>query len=155
MMCTSFKQEQVKIVPTTTDKIDFMSVWNCGSCPSDKAQILSANLNYEGNRLHGLLNLRFSWQWNEDYHLLGWDTLQSARSLATFRNSALPPSSGSKSKPSKQQASSSSLGNFSTLKLETVCSFKPSVNFYQTIWHHIWNDSTFHSFDGIMQSFQF
>jgi hypothetical protein len=48
-----------------------------------------------------------------------------------FWRNILPPSSGAKS---RWQA-----------EFEAVCSFKKSVNFYQTTWHHIPDDSTFHS----------
>jgi hypothetical protein len=57
----------------------------------------------------------------------------------------VPPSSGSKSKPSNHGASSVTAYSFmlvhlphsSTLKIEGVCSSKTSVNFYLSTWHHV------------------
>jgi hypothetical protein len=34
------------------------------------------------------------------------------------------------------------LACFLSLKMETICSFKISVNFYQTLWHHISEDGS-------------
>jgi hypothetical protein len=71
----------------------------------------------------------------------------SGKSLPTFLRNALPPSSGSRNKPCKWQATSKAypaplLGLLLTLKMKAVQSFEISVNFYQTTWHHIPEDST-------------
>jgi hypothetical protein len=42
--------------------------------------------------------------YSEEYYLLGYNTMKSVESQATFRRNISPPSSRSKNKPSKKQA---------------------------------------------------
>lgn len=64
-----------------------------------------------------------------------------------FWKNILPPVSRLKSRPSKGASTlvASYLAYFSTLKVEAVCSYKTSINFYQTIQNHISGNSTLHS----------
>jgi hypothetical protein len=81
--------------------------------------------------------LQWKFMCNEEYCILWCDTVYHSGSSPTFRRNALPPSSGSKSKPSKESARSK--------QPEAVQSSMTSVSFYWTTQHHIPEDSTPHS----------
>jgi hypothetical protein len=85
----------------------------------------------------------------EEYHLLGYNAVQSVESQPTFRRNILPPFSGSKNKqaelclpPAYTLVSCSAY--FSTMKMEAICSSETSVDFQRTTRRHTPEDSTLH-----------
>lgn len=96
----------------------------------------------------------------EKYYFLGYDTVQSDRSLLLFQRYILPPASGWKSKPSKKQADCCDMLVFCFLvawfnslivKGEAVHSSNMS-DFCQTTWHHCPEDSNLLENSGLLGS---
>jgi hypothetical protein len=88
------------------------------------AMFLGTSAKYNNNTL--IRPRGFHGSNNEQYYLLGCDTMQSGRSLPTFRGNTLPPSSELKSKPSR-----------------TLCSLGP-ITSAKLHGHHIAEDSVLH-----------
>jgi hypothetical protein len=89
----------------------------------------------------------------EECYLLRYDAVWSVTSKATFRNSMLPLSPGSKNKPHNKPAGratcfpASSWSIYSTLNMETKCSSETSVAFERTIprYEYVPQDRTLHN----------
>jgi hypothetical protein len=86
----------------------------------------------------------------EDRHLRT-DAVQSGTTSPTLRRNILPPSSGSKNKPSAPEPCLlrySCLAYFRTSQKEAVRSSEASVNIYQTARSYFPQDSARHSYRG-------
>jgi hypothetical protein len=80
----------------------------------------------------------------EEYHLLGYSTVQSVECQPTFRRNISPLSSGSKNKPSKISAQKH-IASRALLKMEAICSSETSVDLQRTTRRYIPDDSTLHN----------